>query len=236
FANPSAISRSEAEKEQLAEVLQEVGLIVPVIEDAAYRELWFEAPWPARSILALEAFEPFPRLYCGTLTKPFASGLKIGYLHASSPAIFERMLWLKGHQDFGSAHFNQAILEHVIRSGGFDAFLARLRPGYASKMDTLDRALEEAGLRALGWRWERPAGGLYLWVRAPEGVSTELNGPLWKACVEEEVMYVPGGLCIAGPADSRHVRLSFGVLDHAALREAAARFARAARRAAPRRA
>ncbi len=230
FANPSAFSRSEDEKNALAEILLEEGIVVPVIEDAAYRELWFRAPWPARSVFALGSWDRFPRLYLGTLTKPFATGLKIGFAHASDAELLDRMTWLKGHHDFGSANFNQAILEHVIESGAFEAHLERLRPGYAEKMIHLDRALDAAGLRQLGWEWGAPAGGLYLWLRAPEGVDTSADRDFWNACLEEEVLYVPGDLCIGERDDRRHARLSFGVLDPAALEEAAARFARAAGR------
>ncbi|MGH8021102.1 MAG: PLP-dependent aminotransferase family protein [Opitutaceae bacterium] len=230
FANPSGISRPADEKSALAELLIEHGLIVPVIEDAAYRELWFEEPWPARSVFALESWERFQRLYLGTLTKPFAAGLKIGFAHASDADLLDRMAWLKGHHDFGSANFNQAILEHVIESGDFEAHLELLRPAYARKMKHLDRALTLAGLRKLGWEWDQPAGGLYLWVRGPEGIDTSGEGAFWNSCLEEEVIYVPGDLCIGERDDRRYVRLSFGVLDPAALEEGARRFARAASR------
>ena len=229
FGNPSGISRTEAEKVALAGMLAGAGLVVPVIEDAAYRDLGFAGAWPARSVLALEAFEAFPRLYLGTLTKPFATGLKIGYGHATDRAWFERMCWLKGHQDFGSANFTQAILEQVIGSGGLDRHVQGLRVTYEEKMRVLDTALESGGLRAAGWSWTRPEGGLYLWLRAPAGVDTDGEGPFWRACMAERVLYVPGSLCLPAPTDRRFVRLSYGVLAGAALAEAAARFCRAAR-------
>ena len=230
FANPSAISRSEAEKCALARLLGDRGLFAPVIEDAAYRELWFDAPWAARSVFALDSWEGFQQLYLGTLTKPFASGLKIGFAHGSDASLLDRMTWLKGHHDFGSANFNQAILEHALESGAFDAHLELLRPAYADKMWHLNTALESAGLRDLGWEWEIPAGRLYLWLRAPEGIDTSVDGAFWAACMEEEVLYVPGDLCIAERDVRWHVRLSFGVLDATGLEEAARRFARAAAR------
>jgi 2-aminoadipate transaminase len=231
FANPSGLSRSEPEKNALAALLHDAGLLVPVLEDAAYRELWFERPWPARSTLALEAWSAFPRLYLGTLTKPFASGLKIGFAHATDLSWFERIAWLKGHADFGTTNFNQAILERVLEQGGLDAHLARIRPAYAKKMLRLHRALEAEGLRGLGWTWTPTAGGMTLWLRGPAGLDTSGSGPLWQAALHEGVLYVPGGLCLAEPEDAGCVRLSFGVLDGEALDEAARRFVRAAARA-----
>ena len=228
FGNPSGISRTEAEKIALAGMLERAGLIVPVLEDAAYRDLGFAGTWPARSVLALDAYRAFPRLYLGTLTKPFATGLKIGYAHATERGWFDRMCWLKGHEDFGSANFPQAILEAVIESGALERHIAGLRATYAAKMHALDAALEAGGLRALGWTWARPEGGLYLWLRAPDGIDTDGEGPFWRACMHERVLYVPGSLCLAAPAERRFVRLSFGVLAGEMLAEAAARFCRAA--------
>lgn len=228
FANPSGFSRSGAEKDGLAAALREAGMIVPVIEDAAYRDLWFERPWPARSTLASAAWEDFPRLYLGTLTKSYATGLKIGYAHATEAAWLERMLWLKGHHDFGSANFNQAVLETALRRGGLETHLAGVRPVYAAKKRRLGEALERAGLRTLGWQWGEPAGGLYLWLRAPEEIDTDADGAFWRACLEQGVLYVPGMLCLSDADDHRYARLSFGVLEPAQLAEAAQRFARAA--------
>jgi 2-aminoadipate transaminase len=100
---------------------------------------------------------------------------------------------------------------------------------YAAKMRALDAALDAGGLRTLGWSWTRPGGGLYLWLRAPDGVDTDGEGPFWRACMREHVLYVPGGLCLPHPVDRGFVRLSFGVLTGDALTEAAARFCRAAK-------
>lgn len=232
FANPTGGSRTEMEKNALAAALQAAGLIVPVIEDAAYRELWFDQPWAARSVLALEAWQAFPRLYLGTLTKPFSSGLRVGFGHATNPAWFDRIAWMKGHADFGTANFNQAILERVLAGGMLDAHLARVRPSYREKARRLETALTAAGLRDLGWDWASPAGGLTMWVRGPAGLDTAGGGPLWRAALDEKVLYVPGGLCLAEALDAGCVRLSFGVLSLDALDEAAHRFARAAARAA----
>jgi 2-aminoadipate transaminase len=231
FANPTGRARTEAEKSSLAGVLREAGFVVPVIEDAAYRELWFDHPWPARSVLALDAWQDFPRLYLGTLTKPFSSGLRVGFGHATDPAWFERLAWMKGHADFGTANFNQAILERVVTEGLLDAHLARVRPAYRQKARRLEGALTDAGLRDLGWDWASPDGGLTMWVRGPEGLNTDGGGPLWEAAMAENVLYVPGGLCLAAPLAAGCVRLSFGVLSLEDLDEAAQRFTRAAARA-----
>jgi 2-aminoadipate transaminase len=225
FSNPSARSLDEAEKNAIADVLTQAGVIVPVVEDAAYRELYYTEPHPARSVLSLPAWAAFPKLYLSTLTKPFASGLKVGYGTSSDPELLAKMLHVKGHHDFGTANYNQAIFEEVLATGGLDAQLAVIRPGYQKKMRALHGALTAGGLPALGWKWTVPGGGLYLWLEAPAGLDTGMDSAFCHACVAAGVLYVPGDLCFGDDAPKNFVRLSFGVLGEADLIEAGRRFA-----------
>lgn len=224
YSNPSARSMEEAEKNGLAAILAEHGLFVPVIEDAAYRELYFRSPHPAPSVLSLPAWSAFPRMYTSTLTKPFATGLKVGYSVCTDEAWLKKMLHVKGHQDFGTANFNQAVFERVLENGGFDQQLRRLRPVYEAKMEALHSALVAEGLPKLGWKWTKPEGGLYLWLRAPGDLDTGLESEFCRACLANGVVYVPGGLCFGDNAPLGYVRLSFGVLNPSELKEAARRF------------
>ena len=230
FSNPSARSLDEAEKNGIAEALTDAGAIVPVLEDAAYRDLYYEQPHAARSVLSLSAWAAFPKIYTSTLTKPFATGLKVGYGTCSDSRLLAKMLHVKGHHDFGTTNYNQAIMEVILAQGGLDAQLAVIRPGYERKMRALHGALTEAGLPALGWSWSVPGGGLYLWLTAPASLDTGLDSAFCRACVEAGVLYVPGDLCFGDDAPKNCARLSFGVLGEADLVEAGHRFAGVAKR------
>jgi len=230
FANPSARSLDEDEKTAVAEVLSERGLILPVLEDAAYRELYFRQPHASRCVLSLPAWRAFPKLYLSTLTKSFATGLKVGYGFCSDPTWLKKMLHVKGHHDFGTANFNQAVFEQVLDNGGFETQLARIRPAYEAKMQCLHDVLVTAALPAVGWRWTRPAGGLYLWLEAPRSLDTSMDSAFCCGCIRDGVLYVPGDLCFGDDARRNFVRLSFGVLAEAELAEAGRRFVKVAHR------
>jgi 2-aminoadipate transaminase len=229
FSNPSGRSLDAGEKAGLARVLDERGLYLPVIEDAAYRELYFRKPPEAPGVVGMEEWGEFPRLYLSTLTKPFATGLKVGYGYCTDADWLARMLHLKGHHDFGTANFNQAVFEEVLADDAFDRHLATIRPVYEGKMRALHETLEAEGLRAGGWRWDPPDGGLYLWLQAPFSIDTGLTSAFCRDCVEAGVLYVPGELCFGDEPPRNCVRLSFGVLDEDRLREAGRRFARVTR-------
>lgn len=228
FGNPTGYCQTRAEKRGLVEALEEAGLRVPLIEDAAYREFHFGDPWPAESYLCLGGESSV--LYAGTFTKTFATGMKVGYLVVPQPDLRRRIQDLKRVSDFGTSSFVQALVERALETGVYDGYLERMRPHYAGKAKILHDALVASGIRDLGWRWERARGGLYLWLTAPKGVDVGPDSTFYRACMNEKVMYVPGSLCYAGSGEGHgRIRLSYGNLDRDRLGEAARRLARAAR-------
>lgn len=235
FSNPSGRTLDAVEKRTLAEALRAEDCVVPVMEDAAYRELGFDpaAAFVQPGVLGDPAWDGFPRLYTSTLTKPFATGLKVGYGMCDSDSWRAAMLHVKGHHDFGTGNFAQALLERALASGAYEAQLAVLRRTYREKRDALDAALRTGGLADLGWRWRTPEGGLYLWLEGPAALDTGGESEFCRSCLDEGVLYVPGALCHGDHPPRNTVRLSYGVLAPAALAEAGARFCRAARRVAP---
>ncbi len=226
FSNPSSYSVSLSEKAALGRLLSKHAPRVAVLEDAAYRDLYFGVPYPAPSVLSVPEMADLPKIYFGTFTKAFSTGMKIGYAVCPDPVWCSRMKAVKGHQDFGSANFSQAVLETVLEEGLFEKYLERVRPHYAAKAQKLSQALEHAGLRARGWSWEEPEGGLYLWLKGPHGTDTRKEGTFCARCLDNGVLYVPGDLCYAEGQPHDHIRLSFGAIDRDVIPEAAARFAR----------
>jgi 2-aminoadipate transaminase len=139
-------------------------------------------------------------------------------------------LHVKGHHDFGTSNFAQAVVEHALRDGSFDRQLTRVRALYLEKMRALHETLLAEGLASLGWSWREPSGGLYLWLQAPGKLDTGMDSAFCRACVEGGVLFVPGDLCFGDEAPRNFLRLSFGVLCVDDLREAGRRFVSVARK------
>jgi 2-aminoadipate transaminase len=57
-----------------------------------------------------------------------------------------------------------------------------------------------------GVSWNTPAGGMFLWVRLPEGMNAI---ELLPKAVARNVAFVPGWAFYAGQADASTLRLSF---------------------------
>jgi 2-aminoadipate transaminase len=230
FSNPSAVSMTEGVKRALGSlVAQHVPWLV-TIEDTAYRDLYFSRPYPAASMLSLGEWTGLPLVQTGSFSKCFSPGIRLGFFATNVPALVEKTMCVKGQQDFGSANISQWIAEFAMTRGLFDPFVAGLRVHYQAKAKALDDALGAGGLKALGWRWEMPEGGLMLWLKGPTGLDTGMTGAFCRACMDSEVLYVPGDFCYANAASAPrcNVRLSIGAPPVEDLREAARRFALAA--------
>jgi len=224
FGNPSSRSMPLEEKRAIAAVLDRTGYRLPVIEDAAYRELYFRKPYPVSSIFTMPEYDRFPKLYLGTYTKPFATGLKVGYGLCSDAEWLGKMLCAKGHQDFGTAHFNQCLVERVLEENCYAAHLDAIRGHYEAKARALHDALEAEGLPALGWRWNEPEGGLIYWLRGPETLDLGMDGEICRRCIDEGVLYVPGDLCFPEDGPKNCLRFSVGALPAEHFPEALRRF------------
>jgi 2-aminoadipate transaminase len=229
FANPSTRSMAETTKRQLAALLERCHPQAVIIEDMAYRELYFEEPAPALSLLSMPEYEDLPVVYAGTFTKPFATGLKVGFLATRQARLRQTLSRIKGHQDFGTAHFTQAIVEEAWRSGEYLTHLRHVRPLYHAKCHLLEQSLRENGLDTFGWSWEPPRGGLLLWAKGPAGTDTRIASAFHRQALRRKVLYVPGDLCFAKGQPHHYVRLSFGALPADLIPEAARRFCEAAR-------
>ncbi len=76
---------------------------VPIIEDDAYGDLWFEEK-PPPPIKSMDREGNV--LYLGTLSKTVSPGLRIGWVTGPEPVI-ERLADIKMQTDYGSSALSQ---------------------------------------------------------------------------------------------------------------------------------
>jgi 2-aminoadipate transaminase len=124
------------------------------------------------------------------------------------------MLQQKGNHDFGSANVTQHIALESLRDGTYHSHVEVLRKSYRVKRDAMLASLLRFMPADSGIHWIHPGGGLYVWVTLPEKFDTSRTGPMFGACVNRGVLYVPGEYCFGrderGNIPKNHLRLSFG--------------------------
>ena len=195
-----------------------------MLEDAAYRGLSFGEGEPP-SVWSHDR-EGDTVIMARTFSKTFSPGLKVGY-GVLPESLIDPILYLKGNHDFGTANFNQRLLERILADGSYDRHVARLKEIYRRKCAIFLSALDESigGLDS-DVHWTHPEGGLFVWMTVPEGLDTGFDGPLFSRSVREGVLYVPGEFAFAAepsPRPKNHIRLTFGVPSEAELVEGARR-------------
>lgn len=198
FQNPTGRTMSEARRAALVAKADELGL--PLVEDNPYGDLWFESPPPA----PLTARNPAGCIYLGSFSKVLAPGLRLGYLVAP-PEVFPKLLQAKQAADLHTPGFNQRMVAEVLKGGFLERHVPTIRALYRQQRDAMLGALDRE-MGGLGVQWNRPAGGMFLWLRLPDGMTAVA---LLALAVERGVAFVPGAAFYAGDADPRTLRLSF---------------------------
>jgi 2-aminoadipate transaminase len=197
FQNPTGRTMSEARRAALSTEAARLGL--PLVEDNPYGDLWFDTPPP----LPLTARNPEGCVYLGSFSKVLAPGLRLGFLVAPK-ALYPKLLQAKQAADLHSPGFNQRMVAEVMKNSFLARHVPTIRALYKSQRDAMLAAL--ASEMPDDVTWSKPAGGMFLWARLPEGMNAVALLP---RAVEKNVAFVPGAAFYANNADERSLRLSF---------------------------
>ncbi len=197
FQNPTGRTMPEARRAALSQEAERLDL--PLVEDNPYGDLWFDTPPP----LPLSARNPDGCVYLGSFSKVLAPGLRLGFMVAPK-SIYPKLLQAKQAADLHSPGFNQRVVAEVMKDGFLDRHVPTIRALYKSQRDAMLAAMQRD--MPEGVEWNTPAGGMFLWVRLPQGMNAV---DLLPRAVDKGVAFVPGAAFYAGQADARTLRLSF---------------------------
>ena len=198
FQNPTGRTMSEARRAAVSAAAAQAGL--PLVEDNPSAELWFDQEPP----LPLTARNPEGCIYLGSFSKVLAPGLRLGFLVAPKH-IYPKLLQAKQAVDLHTPSFTQRMVAEVLKGGFLSRHVPTIRALYKQQRDAMLAALDRE-MAGLDVQWNRPVGGMFLWVRLPEGMDAV---QLLPQAVERGVAFVPGAAFYAEQGDPRTLRLSF---------------------------
>ena len=207
FANPTGETMTEGERLRLLDLAAE--LDTPIIEDSPYTELRYEGVAPPAiqtlDIKRVGGIEASRVIHCGSFSKVFTPGLRIGWVCAATPVI-QKLTLIKQASDLNASRLNQmAVLE--LASTMFDKQVAKARASYSVKRDAMLGALERH--MPEGVTWSRPEGGMFIWMELPEGFNAAELLP--QAVEEAGAAYVPGEAFFADRSGPNTMRLSYSL-------------------------
>ncbi|HEY3050074.1 MAG TPA: PLP-dependent aminotransferase family protein [Polaromonas sp.] len=197
FQNPTGRTMTEARRAALS--LEAARLGLPLVEDNPYGDLWFDTPPPP----PLTARNPEGCVYLGSFSKVLAPGLRLGFMVAPK-SLYPKLLQAKQAADLHSPGFNQRMVAEVMKDGFLERHVPTIRALYKSQRDAMLGAMQQHMPK--GVEWNTPAGGMFVWVRLPAGMSAI---ELLPKAVDKGVAFVPGAAFYAEGADPRTMRLSF---------------------------
>ena len=212
FQNPLGWTMGLERRKQVLEVTGKHG--IPVFEDDCYADLRFEG----EDVTSFHSLDDTGRVvYVGSFSKIIAPGMRMGYLVAPKEVIGRAWSFKAG----GAVSQFTALTIAEYMKGGLDQHIEEQNRALAAKRDAMVAALGENFGSSV--TWTVPQGGLYVWVKFPEG--TDL------AAVQEEVFddgvsYYNGSQFSPTGVGSNYVRLCFGHPTIATIHEGVAEFAR----------
>ena len=186
-----------------------------VVEDNCYADVHYEG----EKVPALYALDDGPRqVYLCSLSKIFAPGVRLGYLTASSSELFDRIM--ERRHDAGPNTLAAAVTAEYLGDRLWE-HVEMANRALKVKRDAMLEALE-AGL-GNSCSWSRPPGGMFIWVRLPEGSDLDRIEALAE---EREVSISQGGHFHVDGGGGPCIRLAFGFARVPDIHEGIARLAR----------
>lgn len=159
--NPTGTILPLDRRHRLLELAREYD--VPIFEDECYSDLVWKNTRPP----ALRALDDEGRvIHIGTFSKTVGPALRVGYINADWDAL-GRLIALKS--DAGSPALEQVMLAEWCPDH-FDDHVRLCNGVLKGKLDALTDALDQHFGTSV--EYDVPPGGIFLWVKFPEGVST----------------------------------------------------------------
>ena len=214
FQNPSGITLSENRRRKIVALSEEYG--VPIVEDAAYRDLRFEGEAPP----LLAALDSENVIHINTFSKIFNPGVRIGWVTASKELI-DTLALAKQGQDQCTSTVGQYLAFSFADQGLIDRQVAAAVPVYRRKRDLMLAALQEHFPAEIAWT--RPEGGFYTWLTLPDGVDTEALLP--QAIEQASVAYVAGPAFYHNRKGQKYMRLCYSYVSESQIKEGMSRLA-----------
>ncbi|MEL7464484.1 MAG: PLP-dependent aminotransferase family protein [Pseudomonadota bacterium] len=220
FANPSGETMDAAQRRDLLALARDLGTLV--IEDSPYAELRFEGEAPpallATDIAETGHIDRSRVAYCGSFSKIFTPGLRVGWICARADLI-ERLVLVKQASDLNAPRINQLVILRLAETL-YAEQVAKARATYRVKRDAMLAAL--AAHMPAGARWTRPEGGMFIWLEVDGDFDAKAMLP---DAVEAGVAYVPGSAFHHDGAGRNAMRLSYSLPDPATIETGVKRLA-----------
>jgi DNA-binding transcriptional MocR family regulator len=195
YQNPVGGVLPEHARRTLAAVVDKYQVVL--VEDDSLSGLGIQREPP----VPVAAYAPrAPILTIGSFSKLFWPGLRVGWIRAPEPVVAQ-LGRLKAVADLGGSLPAQAIAARLLPS--HDEIRRQRAPIIARRLELAVSLLQTC---LPDWTWDRPQGGLCLWVRIPYGSAAEYA----QLALRNGVSIVAGSVASPDGSFGDYLRLPFG--------------------------
>jgi 2-aminoadipate transaminase len=201
FQNPSGISYSEENRNEISEILR--GTKTLLIEDDPYGELRFSGE-DKRSFKELL---PDNTILLGSFSKIIVPGFRLGWIVAPK-FIMEKLIIAKQASDLHTSHFTQSIIYHYLRDYNVEGHIAKIKNAYGKQCRAMVNSIKEYFPPSV--KHTEPEGGMFLWAELPRNAAAL---DLFDLAVKDKVIFVPGDPFYVNKTRTSTMRLNFSCVD-----------------------
>jgi DNA-binding transcriptional MocR family regulator len=213
FNNPSGITMAASRRQRIVDICRAHNILV--LEDNPYGMLRFDG----RPLTPLRADNPDDVIYCGSFSKIFSPGVRLGW--ALVPRHLYRRFYLAAEAVvLCPSTLTQLLVTEFFRTFDWRGYLAESRAVYAERCAAMLQALGEYFPAEA--QWTTPEGGFFVWVTLPEGIDTY---PLLHQAIDAGVVFIPGAAFTPQDGTSSKLRLAFSGVSPEQIHEGVRRLA-----------
>ncbi|MCG8641916.1 MAG: PLP-dependent aminotransferase family protein, partial [Desulfobacterales bacterium] len=202
FQNPTGYSYTIEKKVKLLELSQKYDFLI--VEDDCLSELYFSDK-PPQPIKVLDEDENV--IYIKSFSKIFLPGFRIAFMLLPD-SIIGQMMAAKHASDISSSGLIQRTFDLLLRKRLWEKHLEEMRQTYAKKYQLFLKLLQKFIPQEISYTV--PTGGLNFWLSLPPGLSANR---LYKKCLSEGVIFVPGSVFFPDGRSNSCFRLSIASIE-----------------------
>ncbi len=214
FQNPTGRTIPLERRERIADIARSTDTLV--IEDDPYGQLRYRGQF----VTPIATMAPDHVVYCGSFSKVFAPGLRVGF-YIAPKLVEEWLVRAKQGVDLHTSSFSQALAAEFLAGGYLKEHLPKIIELYRPKQEAMLAAMDE--FFPAGFSWSKPEGGMFIWVEGPQGMDALR---LYDEAINNQVAFVPGRYFYTEDgAGSNTLRLNFTMADEETITAAIERLA-----------
>jgi len=206
FQNPTGISYSQQNREQLAALVS--GSKALLIQDDPYGELRFSGRAKSNFMSLL----PEQTILLGSFSKVITPSFRLGWVVAPDWLI-KPLVIAKQAADLHTNYFSQQVILQYLQDNSIDVHIEKISQFYAARKEAMIQAIKQYFPASV--TVAESEGGMFLWLTLPAEVSAMA---LFDQAIKQKVAFVPGKpFYIGDDITENTLRLSYVTMDEEAI-------------------